>query len=205
MKECKEFKEVNAMKVYISGKITGLPIEEAKAKFERAEWLLDDIGLQPVNPLKNGLSLHDSWEKHIVRDIELLLECDGILMLTTWMGSKGANIAYFIAKKKGMEILFESNIAREHDFVEKVQNAIHEATGMTFEYYSTKRRFRDGFFARVIFAYHCHKNSIYNPIRYFGRDRTLIYHYLNTYEWELRHNPKFRKMARRVEEILNGV
>ena len=72
-------------KVYISGKITGLPICEVKEKFERAEWLLEDIGLNSVNPLKNGLSLQDSWERHIVRDIELLLKCDGILMLITWM------------------------------------------------------------------------------------------------------------------------
>ena len=80
------------MKVYISGKITGLPICEVKEKFERAEWLLEDIGLNAVNPLKNGLSLQDSWEQHIVRDIELLLKCDGILMLTTWIDSKGASI-----------------------------------------------------------------------------------------------------------------
>lgn len=43
------------MKVYISGKISGLPLLEVKEKFANAADLLDSLGLQPVNPLDNGL------------------------------------------------------------------------------------------------------------------------------------------------------
>ena len=198
------------MKVYISGKVTGLPFCEVKEKFERAEWLLEDIGLNVVNPLKNGLSLQDSWEQHIVRDIGLLLECDGILMLTTWMDSKGASIEHFIAKTQGMTILFESTIAREHEIVAKIQNAIHEATGMAFESYSTEKttwvrgrypRKQNLCFARLIFAHHCDRNNI-NWLRYFIFDRSITYHMQKKFNWEMNFNPKFRKMAMRVEEIL---
>ena len=198
-------------KVYISGKITGLPICEVKEKFERAEWLLEDIGLNAVNPLKNGLSLHDSWEQHMVRDIELLLKCDGILLLTTWIDSKGASIEHFIAKTKGMNILFESTIVREHEIVAKIQNAIHEATGMRFDEYSTEKtewkrhrypRTQNLCNARLIFVYHCDRYNI-DFLRYFNLDKTMIYHYRKIYKSEIKYNPKFKEMAMRVEEILN--
>ena len=42
------------MKVYISGKISGLPIEEVKRKFHNAASLLGSLDLQPVNPLAHG-------------------------------------------------------------------------------------------------------------------------------------------------------
>ena len=205
------------MKVYISGKISGLPISEVEQKFSRAEWLLEDIGIQPVNPLKNGLSLHDPWKRHIARDIELLLECNGILMLTTWKDSKSASIEYSVAKIQGMTVLFESTVARQHVIVEKIKNAITEATGMTFEYYSTEKpvadvngkckyhypREQDKCFARLMFAYHCDKNKI-DFFRYFKKmHRTIMYHYRDKYENEMRYNPKFRETARQVEIILN--
>lgn len=190
------------MKIYISGRISGLPVEDVEAKFRRAEYLLEDIGVQPVSPLKNGLNRNCSWKQHIVRDIELLMDCDGIMMLSTWKDSKGAGIEYYIAKAQGMKILFETVIAHEYEVVTKIQNAIYEATGMEFDYYSSQRRFRDGFFARVIFAYHCRQNSI-DISRYIRRDRTIIYHYLNTYETEMKYNPAFRQMAVAVNGILS--
>lgn len=178
-------------------------MNEVEQKFGRAEWLLEDIGFCPVNPLKNGLRRTCSWERHIARDVELLLECDGILLLNDWNDSKGANIEYFIAKMQGLTVLHESVAAREREATAKIQNAILEATGMTFDCYATKRRFRDSFFARVIFTHHCRKNDI-DAFRYIQRDRTMIYHYLETYENEMKNNKNFRNMAMRVEDILRG-
>ena len=43
------------MRVYISGKITGEPMDQVIAKFARAEFELATKGYDPVNPLKNGL------------------------------------------------------------------------------------------------------------------------------------------------------
>jgi phenolic acid decarboxylase len=190
------------MKVYIAGKISGLPSGEVEQKFSHAEWLLEDIGVEPVNPLKNGLNRSCSWNQHIARDVALLLECDGILMLTDWKDSKGASIEYFIANKQEMTVLFESVIAREHEVVTKIQDAIYEVTGMSFDDYSIKGRYRDRFFARVVFAHHCHMNNI-DVIRYINRDRTVIYHYLKTYRNEMKVNSEFRDMATRVADILN--
>lgn len=44
-------------KIYISGQISGQPIEEVAAKFEAAETMLKAQGYEVVNPLKNGIRI----------------------------------------------------------------------------------------------------------------------------------------------------
>ena len=80
------------MKIYISGKITGLPLEETRRKFADAQALLEEIGFEVVNPMEKGLSPDATWEQHMVKDFELLLSCDAIYMMDNWIGSKGAPI-----------------------------------------------------------------------------------------------------------------
>ena len=96
----------------------------------------------------------------------------------------------------------DANIVSLEKIVLRIQNAVHEATGMKFNEYTTKSRKRDGFFARMIFVHHCHANGI-DPIKYILRDRTMIYHYLNQYHDETRYNPNFRVLAEKVESILD--
>lgn len=190
------------MKIYISGKITGLPFHEVESKFQSAEELLEALDLVPVNPLKNGLTKEHSWNEHMVKDIEMLLECDGIMMLDNWDTSKGAKIEYNIAVVTEKCILFEANIEKDNETVFRIQNAIHEITGLKFSQYTTKSRKRDGFFARMIFVHHCHANGI-DPMKYILRDRTMIYHYLNQYHDEIKFNPYFKRIAKKIEEKLN--
>jgi hypothetical protein len=40
------------MKIYISGKITGLVYEDALRMFAEAEKTLEDLGHEPVNPMR---------------------------------------------------------------------------------------------------------------------------------------------------------
>lgn len=65
------------------------------------------LGYEPVNPLENGLSEHDTWEAHIAKDISDLLQCKAIYMLQDWQESKGARIEYYIATEIGMPIMYE--------------------------------------------------------------------------------------------------
>lgn len=190
------------MKIYISGKITGLPFSEVEAKFQQAEWLLEALELEAVNPLKNGLTKEHSWHEHMLKDIELLFPCEGILMLDNWKDSVGAGIEYDIAMRMGKDIWFEINVAHNHEVVLRIQNAIHEVTGLSFKEYNTKSRKRDGFFARMIFVHHCNQNDI-DPLQYIHRDRTMIYHYSNQYHDEIKFNPYFKKMAKQIDEKLN--
>lgn len=99
------------MKIYISGKITGLPIEEAQAMFQAAEDHLNEslkeYNVEVVNPMKIDHSHGQTWEEFMREDIYALLSCDSIYMLKNWTDSKGARLECAIAKEIGLVISFE--------------------------------------------------------------------------------------------------
>lgn len=95
------------MKVYISGPITGFLKDEVITSFSCAETELKAKGHIPVNPLKNGLPWASSWEDHMKRDIQLLLDCDAIYLLPYYKHSKGALLELHIAKQLGMHVMNE--------------------------------------------------------------------------------------------------
>ena len=72
------------MKIYISGKISGLPISEVVAKFREAERKIRKFGQNPINPLNNGLPIETEWADQMGKDIALLLRADAIYMLPDW-------------------------------------------------------------------------------------------------------------------------
>ena len=80
------------MKIYISGKISGLPFPEVKVKFQEMQDFLEDLNFEVINPTKNGLTESHTWEQHIARDVELLLPCDAIYMFDGWQDSVGSCI-----------------------------------------------------------------------------------------------------------------
>ena len=193
------------MKIYISGKITGLPLPEVRQRFADAAALLDAIGFEAVNPLNNGLEAGAGWKEHMTADIRMLLDCDAIYMMDNWIGSKGASIEYDAATRLEKDIWFESKVCRENKEVMRIQNAIHEVTGMQFHEYITKSRKRDGFFARMLFVYHCRraKMKLTQIAKYVHRDHSSMLHFLRKYDDDFKYNPQFREMATKVNELIN--
>lgn len=189
------------MKVYISGKITGLPLSEAEERFKDAEELISALNLTPVNPLKNGLPRHSTWEEHMAKDIELLKQCEAIFMLENWEDSRGAKIEYDFAIGSGKTIMYENQISNGRD-LQKLTKAIHEVTGLTIKDLTDERRTRDTVFARMIFAWHCRDMRPDDIGRILNRDRCTVIYYLNRYEDEVKYNPAFAKLARKVEKKL---
>jgi hypothetical protein len=113
------------MRIYISGRITGLDYANVEAKFQDAQDLLSDIGFEVVNPLNNGLTKEHSWEQHMDKDFELLLPCDAIYMMDDWQDSTGARIEYQTASEMNKDVWFESNIVSLEKMVLRIQNAVH--------------------------------------------------------------------------------
>lgn len=95
------------MKVYISGKITGLPIAEAKAKFDRckSELIMDDY--EPVSPMDLPHDHDKSWASYMIECLIALKECEAIHMLPCWKDSPGAMIEHDFAKRMGIQISYE--------------------------------------------------------------------------------------------------
>lgn len=91
-------------KVYISGKISGIPLEVAKAKFNAAADRIREAGHRPFNPFDNGLPDTATWNEHMKADIAMMMECDEVCMLPCWTTSQGAIIERSIAEKVGMVV-----------------------------------------------------------------------------------------------------
>lgn len=95
------------MKVYISGRITDLPFDEAKQAFDKAEQSLKEQGYSVVNPIKNGLDNSASWAEHMREDLKMMLDCDTIYMLRGYELSRGAMIEKNLAESLGFRVLYE--------------------------------------------------------------------------------------------------
>lgn len=93
------------MKIYISGPISGLPLETVYNNFTNAEVQLLEQGYEVVNPLNNGLSTNATWEEHMRVDLKLLMECDTIYLLKGYKDSKGAMIEYDLARILDYDII----------------------------------------------------------------------------------------------------
>lgn len=102
-------KEPEPKKVYLSGPITSLPLEDAWAMFLRSEKHLRRYGYSVVNPMNNGLSPDSSWEEHMRKDIALLLDCDYICLLPNYRQSKGAMLELSIAIALQMTVINHSD------------------------------------------------------------------------------------------------
>ena len=193
------------MRVYISGKITGLKPGEARKNFALARIDIRRMGHKPVNPLDNGLEESAPWIRHLTKDLEMLHDCDAIYMLDGWTESKGASIEYAFALQTGKKVLFQSTVRRDRLALFRITAAIHEVTGLRLEDYKQKRRNRDGFYARMLFVHHCRqeKMRLSDIAALIQRDRSSMFHFLNKYRDEVRFNVFFRDLAERVSNLLN--
>jgi nucleoside 2-deoxyribosyltransferase len=94
-------------KIYIAGKVTGLPQDEVSKKFSEAEDYLEQKGFNPVNPIHVVCNVNASWQEAMKKCIAALMECDGILALPDVLQSKGAKLEMKLARKLGIPV-FES-------------------------------------------------------------------------------------------------
>jgi len=97
------------MRIYISGKITGVPIEEAITWFNYHSNYIGNKGHQTVNPMALPHKHNQSWESFMREDIAALMGCDGICMTGHWLESRGANMEYGLAKRLGIKIFMSPN------------------------------------------------------------------------------------------------
>ncbi len=93
-------------KVYISGAISGLPLEEAKANFRRAKELVESWGFIAVSPFDSGVADSEPWHVHMLADLEMLSKCTHIYLMDGWTKSRGANIEHDFAQAMGLAIFY---------------------------------------------------------------------------------------------------
>ena len=187
-------------KIYISGRISGLPLQDVTAKFEAAEAKLRTQGYDVVNPLKNGIPINAPWELHVAMDVVLLMGCGVIYLLPDWGLSKGATLEKNLAELTGKKIIYEEAPA----FAE-IKQAISEAMGVSFYDITGGRRERKHVFARMIFAYHCRQEgaTVIKIAQEIKRNHATIIYYLKKYQDDYRFTPEFREYVNAVNSCIS--
>ncbi len=94
-------------KIYISGRITGIPAEKAIVNFAKAKEYITESKMIPVNPMELPHRHNQSWENYMREDLAAMLTCEGVYMLKNWQESEGAKIEYNLAKRLGFKIYYE--------------------------------------------------------------------------------------------------
>ena len=98
------------LKIYIAGKVTGLPQQEVIIKFVEAQANVTALGLEAVNPLEVVGDWNTPWEDAMKLCIKALMDCDAIVALDDYKDSEGANVELVLAKRLGILIFTELTI-----------------------------------------------------------------------------------------------
>ncbi|MDR3266236.1 MAG: DUF4406 domain-containing protein [Tannerella sp.] len=188
-------------KIYISGKISGLPIDEVEAKFEEAEAKLKAEGYEVVCPLKNEINEDVRWETYMKMDIIMLMGCDAIYMLSDWENSRGASLEKQIAECTGKDVIYQ--IVPKF---QELKQAISEVFEMSFYDITGNSRKRENVCARMIFAHYCSLiygttgKEIADEIK---RDNCTVSYYLKNFNDYNRFDVEFKAFVREVERTLS--
>lgn len=92
------------MKVYIAGKITGLPQEVYSMSFNQAEKGLKDLGFDTINPIKI-IDPTTPYEEALDECFNLIRNADVVYLMPNWVDSDGAKREYMYAQGLGKIIL----------------------------------------------------------------------------------------------------
>ena len=98
-----------AKKIYVSGKITGRDFQEALKHFADASVMLREKGYEVINPMELEHNHDQTWENFMQVDLQGMLECDSLYMLSGWAESRGARVEWNLAKDLGFEFLYETH------------------------------------------------------------------------------------------------
>jgi len=102
---------MRSMKIFISGRVTGLPRAEAVRNFERGKRLLLNNTYDYYNPLE--LVPSDATPKESMAILLPLLtstDCNGVLFLNDSKFSPGSHVEETVARYCGLQIFYEEDL-----------------------------------------------------------------------------------------------
>jgi hypothetical protein len=92
-------------KIYLAGKVTGLPRVTATMLFGTVQKRLMDQGYEVIVPL-DIVPNNTSWEQAMKICIAALIQCDEVHLLPNWIDSKGAILEQQIAHSLSIPMVY---------------------------------------------------------------------------------------------------
>ena len=89
-------------KIYIAGKVTGLPQDEVYAKFADMQTNLESVGFDVINPIEVVNNAQSTWLEAMKLCIKELVTCDAVYLLPCHTNSRGAIIEKQLADNLGI-------------------------------------------------------------------------------------------------------
>lgn len=191
------------MKIYISGKITGLPTDVAQKTFADAQAALEAQGHDVVNPMQNGFPDTTNYGAIMTIDILMLLGCDAIYMLNGYAGSTGALTELRVALATGKVVLYEATQDETH--VDEIVTTIHEVCGVPPDELTKECRRTMNVYARMIFTKVMRDRGadIDTIKKHLNKTYGSVLHYLRTFNNEVQTNKQFKELYVRINEMIN--
>jgi chromosomal replication initiation ATPase DnaA len=93
----------------------------------------------------------------------------------------------------------------QHYNLERLKEAIHAVTGLSFEEYTARNRCKELVYARMLFAHYCFVVENIPILEIAGmlkRDRATLIYALNKYNDDVKYNPKFRELVNNIKKVL---
>lgn len=95
-------------KVYISLPISGHDIEQVKKRAEEVKQRIQNDRVEVITPFDVCDEKDRPYSYYMGRDIEALIECDGIYVCNGWHSSKGCQAEVHVAVVYDKKMVFES-------------------------------------------------------------------------------------------------
>lgn len=96
------------MKMYLSFPITGRKLKDVKVYAKRVKMKWESLGYDVITPFEVCEEENKSYAYYMGKDVEALLECDGIIMCDDWFTSKGCRLEYNVAEIYGKKIRLDN-------------------------------------------------------------------------------------------------
>ena len=99
------------MKLYLAGPMTGIP-EYNFPEFARVTGILRERGFDIASPHEIDHGETDEtrgslpYETYLLAGLKLLLDCDGLILMSGWVNSKGAREELNLANAVRMDVYF---------------------------------------------------------------------------------------------------
>lgn len=188
------------MKLYLSGPVSNNDF--ALHQFEKAEKKYAKANHDIINPLKLNPTGTD-WQLAMRKDIQYLMQCDGIIMLNGWERSRGAILEHMIALSLDMMVIYDQeNI--NYDYSGIIAAAIMQVCGITFEQMKSASRLREYVDARRIFFFMLRRYTNMSIMRigsFLHRDHCTVIHHIKSSKALADTDSNFREKLNKVNEI----